>query len=1019
MARAEEIIEQLSPRVQGWRYKFGGEPGLEKPDVDDSSWEIVNVGHAWEGENTNVWYRKAITIPEKFLGFPIGGQPVRLRLTVDDDGEVFVNGERVQSFHWDQGNAVITKSARPGEKIHIALLGKNRGGPGRLLEARLEANAVSDILARLRQHLASVHSAGVMVEAVSEPRWQETIAHAESLLDLNAANSGDRERLERSMAASEQALAPLEPLLKQFRITLLGNAHIDLAWLWPWSETVQVCRDTFSSALDLMDKFPGFVYAQSQAQAYRWMEEYQPQIFEAIRSRVKEGRWEIVGGMWAETDANVPCGESFVRQLLYGKRYFMHKFGIEPTVGWLPDTFGFNWNLPQILKKAGCPYFLTTKINWNDTTRFPHVLFWWQGPDGSRVLTYQPVCGYGESVRRDVLARNLSEHYRRTGLKDILILYGRGDHGGGPAPAELEEAADLAANPRYPQVVLGTAAEWFKAQETAANLPTWNSELYLEYHRGTYTSQARTKRNNRRSEVLMNAAELFCSWAHIRGWDEYPLNDLNAAWEKILMNQFHDVLPGSSIPRVYFEAQDDYQQAFSLAEGALHCALKAIARRIDTSGMGEATLVALNPLSWDRTDLVEVEVPAEAVPAGPAICAVDSNGAHTPVQVIAQSKASKRIIFVAESVPAVGYKLYHLEQCPAAGHARGIPLATEAGMENDYFHIAFDPDTGACSRIYDKKHKREVLDGRGLGFDLQTFGDDGNNWDIHLNFRDRPIPLDRGVEVQVIETGPVRTIVRVTRQLRPSTFKQDYVLYRNLPRIDCLFNVDWHSKHTLLKCAFPLSIQAPKATYEIPYAVIERSTGEETPEEAAKFEACAQRWADISADGYGVSLLNNPKYGHDIKGNLMRITLLRCPTSPDPDCDVGWHRFSISLYPHAGDWRQAETVRRGYEFNYPMLVLLEPAHPGELPGQISFLRIEPANVVLSAVKKAEDSDELVLRWYEIHGERAAATITLPKDAKSACETDLLERETHPVRIADRTLTLETGPFEIKTVRVRF
>jgi alpha-mannosidase len=1014
-----EIIEQLSPRVQGWRYMFGGESGLEKPEVDDSSWELVNVGHRWEGENTNVWYRRTIIVPEKLSGFPIAGEPLRLRLTVDDDGEVFVNGERVQSFHWDQGNAVITRAARPGEKIHIALLGKNRGGPGRLLEARLEADAVSDILARIREHNASVYSAQVMVEAVGERRWQEVISRAGGLVDLSAAASGDRERLVRSMEAAQNALAPLEPLLKQFEIALLGNAHIDLAWLWPWRETVQVCHDTFSSALDLMEKFPGFVYAQSQAQAYKWMEEYHPQIFEAIHKRVKEGRWEIVGGMWAETDANIPNGESFARQLLYGKRYFMHKFGVEPTVGWLPDTFGFNWNLPQILKKAGCPYFLTTKINWNDTTRFPHVVFWWQAPDGSRVLAYQPVAGYGESVEREALARMLSQHFKRTGLKDVLVLYGRGDHGGGPNPAELEEAKALQANPCYPGVALGSALDWFTKQEKVADLPVWDSELYLEYHRGTYTSQAKTKRNNRQSEILMNAAELFCSWAHLAGLDDYPLESLNAAWEKILMNQFHDILPGSSIPQVYVDSRVDYDQVFSLAQNALQSSLEALAQRIDTSDAGEHALVLFNPLSWDRTDLVEAEVPAEVVPDVDSLCAADANGSHTPVQVIGRSGERVRILFVAESVPAMGYKWYRLERCTSTDHARGIPLASEAGMENDYFQVAFDPRTGACSHIYDKKRKREVLDGKGHGFELQAFGDDGNNWDIHLNFRDMPIALDKGARMEVVETGPVRTVVRVTRKLGPSTLHQDYILYRNLGRIDCAFDVNWHSKHTLLKCAFPLSVRAAKATYEIPYAVIERSTGEETPEEAAKFEACAQRWVDVSGGGYGVSLLNNPKYGHDIKGNLMRITLLRGPTDPDPECDMGEHRFSIALYPHAGDWRQAQTVRRGYEFNYPMLAVVEPAHRGQLPAEMSLFRVEPESIVLSAVKKAEDSDELVLRWYEIDGKRTTASITLPKEAKAACETDLLEREIGPANLSRKTLSLETGPYEIKTVRVRF
>jgi alpha-mannosidase len=768
-----------------------------------------------------------------------------------------------------------------------------------------------------------------------------------------------------------------------------------------------------------MREFPELVYGQSQAHAYMWMEQESPEIFRAIRKRVRQKRWEITGGMWSESDTNVPGGESLVRQFLYGKRYFMKKFGVDVKVGWLPDTFGYNWNMPQILKKAGCDYFVGTKLNSNDTNRFPHVVFWWQAPDGSRVLAYHPVKGYGGEVTQRGLSRHMGEHLRRSGLTNFMELYGRGDHGGGPSREDLQEARRLAESPAFPRVKHGTALEWLKEHESIPDLPVWNDEMYLEYHRGTYTTQSNNKKGNRRSEVLMHAAETFSSWAHVEGYAKYPIRKLNKTWQTILFNQFHDILPGSSIPEVYVDSAKDYAEIFKSGELVLSKALKAISARVNTEGEG-TPVVVFNPLSWMRTDLVEIDAPSRLRKRGKALCALDAGGRRAPVQVIGKSGGKIRLLFVAESVPSMGYKVFWLQPCEPGVYA-DAPSASTAGMENGFFRLTFDQETGSCSSIFDKRNNREVLDGKGLGFDLQVFADDGNAWDILLRYKQNPLGLDPGAKIELVEQGPVRSVVRATRTMGSSTMQRNYILYRDIPRVDCVMDVDWHPKHVLLKAAFPLSITAPRATYEIPYAIIERSTGEETPFEAAKFEACAQKWVDVTRDGYGVSLLNNPKYGHDIKGNLMRITLLRAPTSPDPEADMGRHNFSIALYPHAGDWRAAETVRRAYEFNHPLLARLENQHAGALSAEMGFAGISPGNVILSAVKKAEDSDELVLRWYEAHGESVDAQVTLPKEANAACETDLLEREINgsQVTLSGRALTLATGPYEIKTVRVRF
>ncbi|UCH34637.1 MAG: alpha-mannosidase, partial [Armatimonadota bacterium] len=838
---------------------------------------------------------------------------------------------------------------------------------------------------------------------------KDAIQRAGRRVDFAAADRGDRKALLASLAAARRELAPLGDLAHDHALYIVGQSHIDLAWLWRWRETVQVCRDTFRSALDIMHDYPEFIFAQSQAQAYLWMEQHEPELFEEIRRRIAEGRWEIVGGMWAEPDCNLPSGESFVRQTVHGKRYFLRKFGVDVKLGWNPDSFGFAWSLPQIYEKCGVKAFLTTKIGWNDTTRFPYHSFWWEGPDGSRIFCYWPTSGLGGGLSAREMILDVGDFKRNTGLPFTFRLYGVGDHGGGPSRAMLEEAKAAQALPVFPRVEHMHVQDFIDKLVPARKHPVWKDELYLELHRGTYTSQGRTKRNNRLSERMLQQAELFCSWASLLG-KPYPRARLWDAWRLTMFNQFHDTLPGSSINGVYIDSAEDYRQVFGLTARAIHGALRSIADAADTRGQG-APLAVFNSLSWKRDGLVELKLTATQARRG--VTVRDPRGREIPSQVT----ADRKLIFVARGVPAMGYAVYRIvDRRPSRSYRTGVAARTNV-IENRLLRVEIDPRTGWLKSVYDKRSRREVL--KGAGNVLQVFEDPENAWEVPWHFWKRPVALDEGCDIEIVERGPVRAVIRATRRMGDSTLVQDLTLCERRERLDVRMEVEWRAKHKLLKVAFPVCVDPGTATYEIPYAAIERTTKPKTAAEKAKYEVPAQMWADLSQRGYGVSLLNDCKYGYDIRDNLMRLSLLRAPTSPDPNADEGRHEFTYSLYPHAGDWRQGGTVRAAYELNYPLEARSVLKHRGNLPAVASFASATPENIVLHVVKRAEDNSDYILRWYETTGKRTTAVITLPRKPRRVWETDLMENELRELPVRGRRIRIPTGKFEIKTVKVEF
>ncbi len=1001
------------------------------------------------------------------------------------------------------------------------------------------------------------------------------------LAALDAGEAGNAEtraqataKFDASLKASQEKLEALRPLMQQATFSLDGNAHIDAAWLWPWTETVDVVHRTFATALQLMNEYPDYTFTQSAAAYNAWMADKYPELNAQIKRRIEEGRWEIVGGMWVEPDLNMPDGESLVRQLLVGKRWYKQAYGVDVRIGWNPDSFGYTWQLPQIYKKSGIDYFVTQKMEWNDTNQLPFKLFWWQSPDGSKVLAYFPH-GYGNEDLSPVrLSDDLAAaRQRSTGLTEMLDLYGVSDHGGGPTRAMLDEGfrwargsqspcleighdaasgkhevsghdfsrAENAPSPSgalapaeasscsvTPNYKFGTAQSFFSTVEKdiapespvwnyqsaphyappaavpgKVAIPTWNSELYFEYHRGVMTTQAMHKKNMRDSEEQVLNAEKWSSLAWLDGAN-YRADKLTEDWKKVLFNQFHDLAAGSGIAVIYRDAQKDYDWVRMSTNEISAGALDTLTAHINTAGavrgrrattgarledliktggqsgtkseaapVDAQAVVIFNPLGWVRSGSVRVNVPGEGQPGASAWVLTDL-GDPEQARIVSYDPALAQLELEVpvENVPALGYETIHITVGPSgssvasmapkkapsrigsflkngAGQPRvsvpdadslkpvNTPAAGAVTIHSPQLVLAVDETTGCInsirhvadlgSGVVDPDSGEEALAPGACGNQFQFFNDTPKQydaWNIDPGTLDAtPATIAKADSVETLTASDGSTSVRVTSHWQSSKFVQTIRLEGD--QVDIDNDIDWHEKHVLLKAAFPLAVKTNFATYEIPYGTIDRPTTRNNSWEKAQFEVPAMRWADLSgadANGkvHGLSILNQDKYGYDAQGNVLRLTLLRAPTWPDPDADQGHHHFHYALYPHAGTWKDALTVRHGWEYNYPLQAVVTTAHPGSLPPDHSFASVSPENVVLTAVKKAEDANGLIFRIYEWAGKETTAEFHVPPGATSATVTNLMEQpEGDPLTVEGDAVKVPIHPYEILTIRVDY
>ena len=1055
--QAQQAVDRLgtfsSIPDQEWQYHVGDVPHGEQPDLDTSGWQTVHF--PFTAPAGAVWFRRLVEVPKTVNGYDISGSQIWLQMMASGRGTdiLYFNGSRV-ALGESLEKQMLFGSAKPGDKILIAVKMLDTPEPKPIRGFRLDVVFAGNRpnSEDLRDELISAAYLlpTITPDATTLAAREKTLDDAATSVDLSALDKGDRTAFDASLNKAQSTLEPLRPALQEYTIHMTGNAHIDAAWLWPWTETVDVVHRTFGTALQLMDEYPDYTYTASAAQYYEWMQDKYPDMFKQIQQRVKEGRWELVGGMWVEPDLNLPDGESTVREILLGKRYFQKNFGVDVRVGWNPDTFGYNWQLPQMYKKSGIDYFVTQKMTWNETNQLPMKLFWWQSPDGSRVLTYFPH-DYVNQIQPVNMADDLATAVQlNPGQNEMMHLYGIGDHGGGPTRDMLDSGIRwMKPNKVYPHAEFGTSITFFDAMakrvdtadapvwnyETLAagkktlsappagqiSLPVWNDELYLEFHRGTYTTQAKQKWNLRHgSEWLLNA-EKYSSLAWLGGL-EYPNDQLTAAWKLQVFNGFHDLAAGSGIGVIYKDAQKQFNVIHWTAMGATHNALSDIDSHIDTDAHTGVPILIWNTLSFNRTGIVEVNVQMpQAEPNG--ISVLDAHGMPVPMQILSQDSSthSYRLLLEPKDVPSVGYTVLHA--VPGTRKVASDLKVDGTTLENSALRVVIDPKNGCITSLYDKQSRFESLASGSCGNLLQAFVDkpkEYDAWNIDSNFSEHETDLTMADSVQVIERGPVRSEVRITRHWDKSPFVQNIILYAGLKRVDVVNDVDWHETHILLKAGFTLAASGPKATFEIPYGTIERPTTRNNSVEDAKFEVPAQRWADLGDGQHGFSLINDSKYGYDVKGNVLRLSLLRSPVDPDPDADRGPQHFRYSLYPHAGTWQQAKTVLHGYAFNYGMHAMQTDAHTGELSATHSFVTIQPENLLLSAMKKSEDGNSLILRFYEWAGTKSTADISLPDGATSATLANLLEQpQGDPLPVSGNHISVPVGPYSINTVRVDF
>jgi len=796
------------------------------------------------------------------------------------------------------------------------------------------------------------------LEAAANPRAVEQGPEpAPSMIAL-------RESQEPAFVLRQAVLAvrdPAEPAANEtrlngsHRITAIGHAHIDTAWLWPIRETKRKVTRSWSTQLGLLDEYPDYVFAASQPAQYEWMKELHPHVYSRLKEEVVAGRWEPIGAMWVEADCNLPSGESLVRQLLHGKRFFMREFGYETKVLWLPDVFGYPGNLPQLMAEAGCDFFLTQKLSWNDTNKPEHNTFMWEGIDGTRIFThFPPADTYNGSFSAEEVERSVRNFKDADSSKRSLYLFGWGDGGGGPQAEMIDSAHRLG-------VEMGRAADFFEsASAEAHDLTTWVGELYFELHRGTYTSQSRTKFLNRKAEQGLREAEM---WSVAAG--DYPSAPLDGAWKKLMLNQFHDILPGSSIDWVYEETRRDLTEVLATADEIASRATRSLV------GAGDQ-LCVFNVNSHPRREVVEVEGALRLVEA-----------------------------------PSCGW------QVQADLRAADSVEVSDRSMENAVVRVEWD-DRGLLTSIVDKEARREVLNGPGnllqLHDDNPAFHD---AWDLDLDYLKTRTDITQLMSQRVESAGGLRGAVRFTREFGHSRFTQLMVLdaESRVLRFEC--DVDWQEEHRLLKVAFPVTVSSDEATYETQFGHVRRPTHSRTSQARAMFEVCAHRWADLGDAEYGVALLNDCKYGHDIHDSVIRLSLLRAPTHPDPTADRGHHRFTYALMPHPGDFRIAGVIAAAEDLDAPLRIV----RGRSAETQRSMVDVDTSQVVVEAIKRAADSEATIVRLYEAWGGRSKVRLRTTLPASRAFVCDLLERNRQEVGVSDGMIELELTPFKILTLKL--
>ena len=962
---------------------------------------------------THYWFRSRVTIPRDFAGKSVW---LRIHTQIEewDDGKnpqflVFINGQVVQGADMNHREVLLSRQAQGGQTLDVDIQAYT-GTLHREFAFLADLYVLDEEINHLYYDLLVPLQAFPRMEEDSKLRLdiRTVLNDTINLLDLRQPYSREfYASLRRAQAHITRELYEKMGGWDQVVATCIGHTHIDVAWWWTVAQTREKVVRSFATVLKLMEEYPNYKFMSSQPVLYYFLKQRYPELYEKIKQRVAQGRWETEGGMWLEADCNLTSGESLVRQFLYGKRFFREEFGQDSKILWLPDVFGYSGALPQIMKKSGVDYFMTTKLAWNQINRIPNDTFLWRGIDGSEVLTHLiTTLGVGQNPKEsffttyngmlhpDAIMGGWERYQNKEINNDILISYGYGDGGGGPTRQMLETSQRMEQGIRgIPKVRQETARTYFDQlnQRVKDNrrLETWEGEFYFEYHRGTYTSMARNKRGNRKSELAMMDLETL---GVLSG--DYPAQADTRLWrDVILLNQFHDILPGSSIAEVYDVTKQEYAALEQEVSGLIQARLEALA------GAGDGVTV-FNTLGFARSDVVRLgQLSAQALE--------DGAGRRYPVQ----QTAAGAVAYL-ENLPAKGYVTLRR----AEGQAPSPFLRRDDfHLETPYYSVTLD-GKGRFASLFDKEHDRELMKPGTLGNLLRVYEDKPiyyDNWDIDRYYTEKHYDVEDLQSLAWTEDGPVQTTLELCYGFCGCTLRQRIHFYANTRRIDFETVVDWKLHQHLLKAEFPLDIHTDEATFDVQFGNVTRKVHANTSWDKARFESCGQKWMDYSEGHYGVSLLNDCKYGHSVLEGVVALTLIKSGVEPNPNADVETHRFTYALYPHGETWKQAGTVRESYKLNQPAYVL-----PAGTPGKrYSYAAVDKSNVILETVKQAEDGQGTILRLYECENARTKFTLTVPPTTTQACITNLLEEPQQPLTVTNGQIPCTIHPYEILTIRI--
>ena len=1005
------IVQRIP--LNNWEYKKGNFILPEDVDKEDEAWKDFECGTMhWKGPDAHYWFRSKFVIPDSMNQKSVWIH-VRTQIEEWDDGKnpqflLFVNHEPIQGLDMNHRKVFLRKCGVSGEELQLDLQSYT-GTLHSEFNLFVDMIEIDSSIEKLLYDLLVPLEAFSRMEKDSTTRRsiEKVLNDTINLLDLRTpysqafyaslhkANEYINKALYEDMAGYEDVIA-----------TCIGHTHIDVAWWWTVEQTREKVGRSFATVLKLMEEYPNYKFMSSQPQLYYFLKERYPKLYGRVKEKIAEGRWEAEGGMWVEADCNLTSGESLVRQFLYGKRFFKEEFGVDNEILWLPDVFGYSGALPQIMKKSGIKYFMTTKLAWNQFNKIPNDTFIWRGIDGSEILTHLiTTLGVGQSTENffttyngmlhpDAIMGGWERYQNKEINNDILISYGYGDGGGGPTRKMLETSLRMEKGIKgIPKVRQEFAGNYFKELEERVQgnprLSVWEGELYFEYHRGTYTSMARNKRSNRKSELMLMDLELLSVMA-----DVYPRETLDQCWKTVMINQFHDILPGTSIKEVYEVTKKEYQEVNQTVT-------KLIEERLGVlSGKGDRITV-YNTLGFTRNDLVYLgECTYNSL--------VDEAGNVFPVQ----HTKSGAVVYL-EGIPSKGSKSFTTE---GSEKSINMPFVVKDNtLETPFYSIVFD-QSGMLDSIYDKEFDRQVLQ-EGQKANLIRMYEDKpiyyDNWDIDIYYTEKFWDADQLTRMEWIELGPTQATLLVERGISNSVIKQKIHFYSNIRRIDFETYVDWKEHQHLLKVHFPVNVHSDEATFDIQFGNVTRKVHTNTSWDKARFESCGQKWMDLSEGHYGVALLNDCKYGHSVKDGNIALTLIKSGIEPNPTTDQEEHYFTYAIYPHGETWRDGEVPREAAKLNQPILV----SEGSNGLGQTSFASVDKRNVMLETIKQAEDEDGIIIRLYEYENALTKARVHLDQKIQSVYECNLMEEPICTVEAQNHSFEFVIKPYEIKTYKL--